>query len=67
MSLVKNFMFDIPEETARVAREAFPKGDNVYMRMRDELELTYHDEDFIDLYSYTGQQGKSPAFLAGSK
>jgi hypothetical protein len=26
----------IPDETQRVARAAFPKG-NVYMRMRDEL------------------------------
>ena len=34
------------------------------MRMRDELELTYHDDDFIELYSYTGQPAKSPAFLA---
>ena len=64
MSLSTHFIFDVPEETARVARKAFPKGDNVYMRMRDELELTYHDDDFIELYSYTGQPAKSPAFLA---
>ena len=51
-------------ETARVAREICPKGDNVYMKMRDELELTYDDDDFIELYSYTGQPAKSPAFLA---
>ena len=50
-------------ETDRVASEIFPKGDNVYMKMRDELELTYHDDDFIELYSYTGQPAKSPAFL----
>ena len=37
------------------------------MKMRDELELTYHDDDFVDCYSYTGQPAKSPAFLAGSK
>ena len=34
------------------------------MKMRDELELTYHDDDFVELYSYTGQPAKSPAFLA---
>jgi transposase len=34
------------------------------MKMRDELELSYHDDDFVELYSYTGQPGKSPAFLA---
>ncbi|MGH1438301.1 MAG: IS1182 family transposase [Lewinella sp.] len=63
MSLPSYFIFDVPEETARVARQTYPKG-NVYMKMRDELELTYHDSDFIDLYSYTGQAAKSPAFLA---
>ena len=67
MSLSTHFIFDVPEETARVARQAFPKGNNVYMKMRDELELTYHDDDFVDCYSYTGQPAKSPAFLAGSK
>ena len=66
MSLPMNFIFDVPEETARVARKAFPKP-NVYIFRRDELELTYHDSDFIDLYSHTGQPAKSPAFLAGSK
>ena len=64
MSVTSHFIFDVPEETARVAREIFPKGDNVYMKMRDELELSYHDDDFIELYSYTGQPAKSPAFLA---
>ena len=53
MSLPMNFIFDVPKETARVARKAFPKP-NVYMKMRDELEFTYHDSDFINLYSYTG-------------
>ncbi len=63
MSVPSNFIFTIDSETASVARKAFPKG-NVYMKMRDELELSYHDSDFIDLYSYTGQPAKSPAFLA---
>ena len=63
MSVPTNFIFTVDPETASVARKAFPKG-NVYMKMRDELELTYHDSDFIDLYSYTGQPAKSPAFLA---
>ena len=62
MSVPTNFIFTVDPETARVANKAFPKG-NVYMKMRDELELTYHDSDFIDLYSYTGQAAKSPAFL----
>ena len=63
MSVPTNFIFSVDPETARVASKAFPKG-NVYMKMRDELQLSYHDSDFIDLYSYTGQPAKSPAFLA---
>ena len=33
----------VPEETARVARAAFPKG-NPYLTLRDELGTIYHDE-----------------------
>ena len=36
---------EIPEETIRVARAAFPKG-NVYMQMRDALGMLYEDEAF---------------------
>ena len=63
MSVPTNFIFTVDPDTDRVAHKAFPKG-NVYMKMRDELQLSYHDSDFIDLYSYTGQPAKSPAFLA---
>ncbi|WP_193200911.1 hypothetical protein [Nostoc sp. MG11] len=35
----------IPDETVRVAKAAFPKG-NLYMRLRDELGVFYQDEDF---------------------
>jgi hypothetical protein len=44
----------VPEETARVAKAAFPKG-NRYMRLRDELGIFYHDEDFAELYPERGQ------------
>jgi transposase len=33
----------VPEDTARVARAAFPK---VYIQMRDVLGSIYDDEDF---------------------
>ena len=39
MSLKRGGIGDVPEETAQVARAAFPKG-NVCMRMRDEIGLT---------------------------
>ncbi|MEH1945908.1 MAG: hypothetical protein V7K77_02800 [Nostoc sp.] len=37
----------IPNETVRVAKAAFPKG-NLYMRLRDELGVFYQDDsDFL--------------------
>jgi transposase len=36
MSLHAKLVTVVPEETARVARAAFPQG-NLYMRMRDEI------------------------------
>jgi transposase len=53
----------IPQETDRVARTAFPKG-NVFIRMRDELGLIYSNPPFADLFSHTGQPVEAPARLA---
>ena len=39
-----------PEETARVARAAFPKG-NPYLILRDALGTLFQDDDVSDLYS----------------
>jgi hypothetical protein len=36
----------VPEDTARVARAAFPKG-RVYMQMPNVLGSIYDDEDFL--------------------
>jgi transposase len=41
----------IPEETVRVARAAFPKG-NLYITMRDEIGTLYKDQDFEALRTY---------------
>src|SRR5512145_334927 len=49
----------VPEETVRVARAAFPKG-NPYLTLRDELGLIFEDEDFVDLYSTEGQPALPP-------
>ena len=48
MSLKPESISPIPEQTARVARIAFPKG-NTFMQMRDELGVLWEDEDFADL------------------
>lgn len=61
--LVPQQSYDIPCETQRVARAAFPKG-NVYMQLRDELGHLYTDEMFGDLFSSTGQPAQAPWRLA---
>ncbi len=39
MSLQPQVVYLVPEETARVARAAFPRGDNPYMLIRDHLGM----------------------------
>ena len=45
MSLHPEPIGEIPAETVRVARAAFPKG-NIVTRLRDEFSILYQDEDF---------------------
>ena len=40
----------IPEQTASVARRAFPAG-SLCIRIFDELGTIFQDQDFADLYS----------------
>ena len=53
----------VPEDTARVARAAFPKG-NPYMHMRDVLGTIYADEDFAELFEVRGRPAIAPWRLA---
>src|SRR5215218_9640264 len=53
----------VPEETARVARAAFPRG-NVYMQMRDVLGVIYEDETFSPLFAARGRPAECPWRLA---
>jgi transposase len=62
MSLFPQDVILVPEETARVARKAFPKG-NVYMKMRDELGVLYKDSDFAPLFSSQGRPAEAPGHL----
>ncbi len=56
--------FVIPEETASVAQEAFPKG-NIYMTMSDKLNIWYQDSDFASLFApHQGRPAESPGRLA---
>src|SRR5215208_6229794 len=63
MSLHARKSDPIPEETARVARAAFPDG-SLYVRMREELDVIYADEDFADLFPTRGQPAEAPWRLA---
>ena len=63
MSLRPEPVGEIPAETARVARAAFPKG-TLITRLRDAFEALYEDEDFRSLYPARGQPGLPPWRLA---
>ncbi len=63
MSLKPQGINPVPEETARIACAAYPKG-NVYMHMRDELGTIYEDESFAHLFPNNGQPAEAPWRLA---
>ena len=54
MTLYPQQDFSIPEETARVARAVYPKG-NLSMKMRDALGTIYQDESFAHLFPHNGR------------
>jgi transposase len=53
----------IPEETMRVAKAAFPKG-NRYMLLHDALGPLFHNSDFQHLFAKEGRPAEDPARLA---
>ena len=63
MSLKAPLFSVIPEETARVAQAAFPKG-NRYLRLRDAFGPLFFNPDVHHLFSHTGQPAADPARLA---
>jgi len=63
MSLQPMPIAPVPEETVRIARAAFPKG-NLYLTIRDELGTIYTDETFADLFPAVGQPAQAPWRLA---
>ncbi|TVZ90404.1 transposase [Streptomyces sp. BK340] len=54
---------EVPAETVRVARAAFPKG-SLAIRVRDELGPLFSDEEFADLFPARGKPAWSPGRLA---
>src|SRR5262245_23003997 len=63
MSLHPHIIAPVPEDTARVARAAFPKG-HPYLTFRDALGPIFQDEDFAALFPLGGQPGLPPWRLA---
>ncbi len=63
MSLRPQPVPPIPDETVRVARAAFPKG-NLYILLRDELGTLTTDEDLAPLFPTRGQPAEAPWRLA---
>ena len=63
MSLKATPVPPVPEETARVARAAFPKG-APWITLRDQLGALFADADFAALFSPEGRPAHSPWRLA---
>ena len=63
MSLRPEMIGSIPPETARVTQAAFPHG-NRYVRLRDELGVSYDDALFAPLFSSRGRPAEAPWRLA---
>jgi transposase len=53
----------VPEDTARVAHAAFPKG-HPYLHLADELGTLFMNADFAPLFSSMGQPALAPGRLA---
>ncbi|MCA1602319.1 MAG: IS1182 family transposase [Acidobacteria bacterium] len=63
MSLHPQPHYTVPEQTARTARAAFPKG-TMCMRIYDQLGTIFQDQDFADLFPHRGQPAQAPFRLA---
>src|SRR5919108_1186756 len=63
MSLHPHVIAPVPEETARVAHAAFPKG-HPSLTFRDVLGTIFQDEDFATLFPAWGHPGLPPGRLA---
>ena len=63
MSLHPTVEYSVPEQTARVATAAFPKG-TLCLQIYDELGTIFHDQDFADVFPSRGQPAKAPFRLA---
>ena len=63
MLLPSQSLPSVPDDTARIARAAFRRG-NPYVLLRDKLGAVFADADFADLYPKLGQPAYAPWRLA---
>lgn len=63
MSLPPQSKYVVPEQTASVARAAFPKS-TLCLRIHDEFGTIFEDQDFADLFPQRGQPAQAPFRLA---
>ncbi len=63
MSLHSQLTYSVPDETARIARAAFPQG-TLCLRIYDEFGTIFQDHDFADLFPHRGQPAQAPFRLA---
>ncbi len=63
MSLRAPIVYCLPDDTAEVARAAFPRG-NTYLRVYDALGPIYSNPQFAALFPKEGQPAVAPAQLA---
>jgi transposase len=63
MSLPPTHTYVVPEQTARVAKAAFPQG-TLCLQLYDHLGTILQDHDFTDLFPPRGQPAAAPFRLA---
>ena len=63
MSLPSEPLGPVPDQTARIARAAFPRG-NPYRRVADTVGPIFDDAAFADRYAKEGQPAEAPWRLA---
>jgi transposase len=63
MTLETQTLWTIPKQTALVVRASFPKG-NIYIKMYEELEELYQEEEFQLICSQCREFALSPVKLA---
>jgi transposase len=63
MSLRPTTSPSVPDETARIARAAFPQGSRL-LSLRDELGPVFDDQRFADLFPRLGRPAEAPWRLA---